>query len=177
METETEPWTPRPGGQVKKGASPELLTLSVSPEDYLRMQRLLQSKIKVQLELDIQSKTNSEDENGKNVIAEIPGTDPLLKDEIVMIGAHLDSWYSGTGATDNAAGCAVMMEVMRILKNNECSTTENDPHCTMEWRRTGTIGFIRIYTKTFRRSINNEAIARSIKGLGLITTSITEAVK
>jgi carboxypeptidase Q len=100
----------------KKGASPELLTLSMSPEDYLRIQRLVQSKIKVQLELDVQSKTNNEDENGKNVIAEIPGTDPLLKDEIVMIGAHLDSWYSGTGATDNGAGCAVMMEVMRILK-------------------------------------------------------------
>ena len=51
-----------------------------------------------------------------NVIAEIPGTDPLLKDEIVMIGAHLDSWQAGTGATDNAAGSAVMLEAIRILK-------------------------------------------------------------
>jgi Zn-dependent M28 family amino/carboxypeptidase len=50
------------------------------------------------------------------VIAEIPGTDPKLKDEIVMLGGHLDSWHTGTGATDNAAGCSVMMEAIRILK-------------------------------------------------------------
>jgi len=51
------------------------------------------------------------------VVAEIKGTDPKLKDQLVMLGGHLDSWHSGTGATDNAAGCAVMMEVMRILKS------------------------------------------------------------
>ena len=50
------------------------------------------------------------------MVAEIPGTDPVLKDEIVMLGGHLDSWQGATGATDNAAGCAVMMEVVRILK-------------------------------------------------------------
>ena len=50
------------------------------------------------------------------MIAEIPGTDPKLKDEVVMLGGHLDSWHSGTGATDNAAGCAVMMEAVRLLK-------------------------------------------------------------
>src|SRR6185295_10833115 len=54
------------------------------------------------------------DLNGYNTIAEIPGTD--LKDEIVMLGAHMDSWHSGTGATDNAAGCAVVMEAMRIIQ-------------------------------------------------------------
>jgi Zn-dependent M28 family amino/carboxypeptidase len=53
---------------------------------------------------------------GYNVIAEIPGTDPKLKDEVVMLGGHLDSWHGATGATDNAAGCAVMMEAVRILK-------------------------------------------------------------
>ena len=51
-----------------------------------------------------------------NLTAEIPGTDPVLKDEIVMLGGHLDSWHGATGATDNAAGCAVMMEAVRILK-------------------------------------------------------------
>src|SRR5699024_2346573 len=56
------------------------------------------------------------DVTGYNVIGEIPGTDPRLKDEIVMIGGHLDSWQGSTGATDNAAGAAVMMEVMRIIK-------------------------------------------------------------
>jgi len=52
-----------------------------------------------------------------NVIGEIPGTDKLLKDEIVLVGAHLDSWHGGTGAADNASGCIVMMEALRILKN------------------------------------------------------------
>jgi Zn-dependent M28 family amino/carboxypeptidase len=90
--------------------------LSVTPEDYLRMQRLIESNVPVQMELEIQTSFNKEDENGYNVVAEIPGTDPTLKDEVVMLGGHLDSWYSGTGATDNAAGSAVMMEVVRILK-------------------------------------------------------------
>src|SRR4028118_262123 len=53
---------------------------------------------------------------GYNTIAEIPGSDPKLKDEIVMLGGHMDSWHSGTGATDNAAGVSVAMEVVRILK-------------------------------------------------------------
>src|SRR6185503_18265105 len=51
-----------------------------------------------------------------NIIAELPGSDPRLADEVVMLGAHFDSWHTGTGATDNAAGSAVMMEVLRILK-------------------------------------------------------------
>lgn len=59
---------------------------------------------------------NTDDINGYNVIGEIPGTDKELKDEVVMIGAHLDSWLGGTGAADNASGCIVMMEAMRILK-------------------------------------------------------------
>ena len=59
---------------------------------------------------------SSKDIKGYNVVAEIPGTDPVLKDEIVMIGGHLDSWHGATGATDNGAGSAVMIEVMRIIK-------------------------------------------------------------
>src|SRR4029078_4948569 len=51
-----------------------------------------------------------------NIVGEIPGTDPSLKDQVVMLGAHFDSWHAGTGATDNVAGSAVMMEAMRILK-------------------------------------------------------------
>jgi len=54
---------------------------------------------------------------GYNVIGEIPGSDPKLKNEVVMLGGHLDSWHAATGATDNAAGCAVMMEAMRILQS------------------------------------------------------------
>lgn len=94
---------------------PKLLVMNTTPEDYFRIQRLVDSKIPVRMEVDVATKTNSEDQNGYNVIAEIPGTDPVLKKEVVMLGAHLDSWYSGTGATDNAAGSAVMMEAVRIL--------------------------------------------------------------
>ncbi|HEY7543278.1 MAG TPA: M20/M25/M40 family metallo-hydrolase [Blastocatellia bacterium] len=85
-------------------------------EHYGRIARLLEKNIPVKLEFNLQSVFHGEDTTGYNVVAEIPGTDPGLKDEVVMIGGHLDSWHSGTGATDNAAGCAVMMEAARILK-------------------------------------------------------------
>ena len=70
----------------------------------------------VKMEVDVKTKFHTKDLQGYNVIAEIPGTDPALKEEVVMIGAHLDSWQTGTGATDNASGSSVMMEAMRILK-------------------------------------------------------------
>jgi hypothetical protein len=85
----------------------------VSAEHYNRLVRLVQSGIPVRLEMVMETEFFPA-EQGFNVIAEIPGTD--LKDEVVMIGAHLDSWHSGTGTTDNACGSAVMMEAMRILK-------------------------------------------------------------
>jgi len=76
--------------------------------------RLLDNKIPVKLEFDIQAKFLDDRMDSVNVIGEIPGG--RKRDEVVMIGAHLDSWQGGTGATDNAAGCAVMIEAMRILK-------------------------------------------------------------
>jgi Zn-dependent M28 family amino/carboxypeptidase len=66
--------------------------------------------------MNVQNSFHDKDLTGYNVIAELPGTDPGLKAEVVMLGGHLDSWAAGTGATDNAAGCIVMLEVMRILK-------------------------------------------------------------
>jgi Zn-dependent M28 family amino/carboxypeptidase len=96
-----------------KAALPELET---SGEDYLRIVRLLRAGQKVQMEADVQTQFFTDDLKGYNVVAELPGTDKKLKDQIVMIGGHFDSWHAGTGATDNAAGSAVMMEAMRILK-------------------------------------------------------------
>jgi carboxypeptidase Q len=96
-----------------KTALPELET---SGEDYLRIVRLLRAGQKVQMEADVQTQFYNSDLQGYNVIAEIPGTDKKLKEQVVMIGGHFDSWHGGTGATDNAAGSAVMMEAMRILK-------------------------------------------------------------
>jgi carboxypeptidase Q len=84
-------------------------------ENYGRVLRLLKAGVPVSLELDIDSKFYGDHEHGFDTVAEIPGTDPKLKDEIVMVGGHLDSWASATGATDNGAGTIVAMEVMRIL--------------------------------------------------------------
>ena len=66
--------------------------------------------------MNLQTRFYDQDKNSYNVLAELPGTDPTLKDEVVMLGAHLDSWHSGTGASDNADGAAVAMEALRILK-------------------------------------------------------------
>lgn len=90
--------------------------IRITLEDYMSTVRLLQAGIPVSFEADIQTKFLTNDLQGYNVIAEIPGSDPLLKEEVVMVGAHLDSWHSSTGATDNAAGVAVMMEAVRILR-------------------------------------------------------------
>jgi carboxypeptidase Q len=84
-------------------------------ENYGRVYRLLKAGVPVSIELNIDTKFTGDHEHGFDTIAEIPGTDPKLKDEVVMLGGHLDSWASGTGATDNGAGTLVAMEVMRIL--------------------------------------------------------------
>ncbi|HSR68482.1 MAG TPA: M20/M25/M40 family metallo-hydrolase [Acidobacteriota bacterium] len=88
----------------------------VATEHYARILRLLDEDIPVRLELNIDVEVHDGDPTEYNVIAEIPGTDPRLKDEVVMLGAHIDSWHAATGSTDNAAGCAVMMEAVRIIK-------------------------------------------------------------
>ena len=84
-------------------------------ENYGRVYRLLKANVPVTIELNIETKFYGEHEHGFDTVAEIPGTDPQLKDEIVMVGGHLDSWIAATGATDNGAGSVVAMEVMRIL--------------------------------------------------------------
>lgn len=86
----------------------------VSSEQYNRMVRMIGQGLALRMNVDLAVEYQDKDLMGYNTIAEIPGTD--LKDEIVMIGAHMDSWHSGTGATDNAAGVAVAMEAVRILK-------------------------------------------------------------
>ncbi|MEZ0540276.1 M28 family metallopeptidase [Fibrella arboris] len=99
------------------GAVPDdLADLSISAEDYMMLCRLMKANVPVKLEVDVKTKFFADDIKGYNVLAEIPGTDPKLKDEVVMLGAHLDSWHAATGATDNAAGSSVMMEAVRILK-------------------------------------------------------------
>jgi hypothetical protein len=85
-------------------------------EHYNMILRMLSRGMPVKLRVGVQTHYVTDDPNSYNVVAELPGTDPQLKSEVVMIGAHLDSWHTGTGASDNADGSAVVLETMRILK-------------------------------------------------------------
>ena len=102
------------GGPRDKSQPQSLPSVTLTPEHYGRIARLLKRGIKVRMEVNIAARFHDEDPMGYNTVAEIPGTDK--KDEIVMLGAHLDGWQAGTGATDNAAGSAVCLEAVRILK-------------------------------------------------------------
>jgi carboxypeptidase Q len=88
--------------------------VALMPEQYNRIARLLEHNIPVKLEFNIQNEFYNDQPNSFNITGEIPGNGPQ-KDQLVMLGAHFDSWHGGTGATDNAAGSAVMMEAVRIL--------------------------------------------------------------
>ncbi|RSL16997.1 peptidase M28-like protein [Edaphobacter aggregans] len=103
------------GAQVKETAV-TIPNAVMMIEHYNRLGRLLQNHVPVTLEVNIETKFTGDHEHGFDTVAEIPGTDPKLKDQVVMVGGHLDSWISGTGATDNGAGSVVAMEAVRILK-------------------------------------------------------------
>ena len=103
------------GVQYKQGDPEPTPEIILPLEDGGRMARLIKRGEKVEMELELKN-VFTENAQINNVYAEIPGTDPKLKDEIVLIGAHLDSWHSGTGGADNGSGCVVMMEAMRIIK-------------------------------------------------------------
>jgi carboxypeptidase Q len=101
-------------GQRRPLDPPIVPTAVLAIEHYNRIVRLLEKGVSVQLEMESTNGVHSDAQDAFNVVSEIPGTDK--REEIVLMGGHLDSWHSGTGATDNAAGCAVMMEALRILK-------------------------------------------------------------
>ena len=101
----------RPGTRIAPKIPPQIV---VAKEHYNRMVRMIEQGEKLKMVVDLSAQFHDDDLMAYNTIAEIPGSD--LKDEVVMLGGHLDSWHSGTGATDNAAGVAVAMEAVRILK-------------------------------------------------------------
>jgi hypothetical protein len=103
-------------GASRARNAPQVPMVHVANESYGRIYRMAEKKVPVMLELDMQNRFVPADTTSFNILGEIPGTDPALKDEVVLIGAHFDSWHSGTGATDNGAGTGTMMEAMRILK-------------------------------------------------------------
>ena len=103
------------GVNYKAGDPEPVPEITMPLEDHGRMVRLIEKGNKVEMELELINQFTNDCEV-RNIYAEIPGTDPKLKDEIVLIGGHFDSWHGGTGAADNASGCIVMMEAIRILK-------------------------------------------------------------
>lgn len=108
----------RPGTKKDKWSREQSLAslpiIAVTPEHYNRMYRILKRKIPVQIEIEVRNRIGEQVEKACNVLGEIPGTD--LKDEIVMIGAHFDTWHASPNASDNTSGCAVALEAARILK-------------------------------------------------------------
>jgi carboxypeptidase Q len=111
----------RSHGQIRVHANNTYNTARAVPgivirnEDYGRISRLMADGVAVEMKIEISNTIHSEEQAAANVIAEIPGSD--LKSQVVMMGAHIDSWHAGTGATDNASGVAVIMEAARILRN------------------------------------------------------------
>jgi Iap family predicted aminopeptidase len=104
-----------PDGRVARDSAYEPVpALMVTHEQYGQLYRLAKRGMSARLEINVQNRWTNPEKREFTVVGEIPGTD--LKDEVVMIGAHYDSWYSGTGATDNGAGSLAMLEAMRILK-------------------------------------------------------------
>ncbi len=108
------------GWSVYKPERRQLIPAEViETEAWNRLSRLLNQKVPVKVKIRIETRFDDEHAQGFNTIAEIPGTDPKLKDEVVIVGGHMDSWFAGTGATDNGAGVVAAMEAMRILNRLE----------------------------------------------------------
>jgi carboxypeptidase Q len=103
------------GGSYDKGKTVAFPRITVSLEHYGRMARLLAKKVPVEVEVNVEAKFYDDDDKAYDTLAEIPGADPKLKEQLVMLGGHLDSWHAGEGATDNGAGSAVVMEAVRLL--------------------------------------------------------------
>ncbi|MCU0379352.1 MAG: M20/M25/M40 family metallo-hydrolase [Bacteroidales bacterium] len=107
---------PGSNGAGYTAGNPEpVAELNIPLEAFGRIERLLKNNVPVEMEVEIKNNFFASPKV-YNVIGEIPGTDKLLKNEVVLLGAHIDSWHGGTGAADNASGCIVMMEALRILK-------------------------------------------------------------
>jgi len=103
--------------QQKEAESKMLPQMTMATEDYNRLVRMIRQGENLKMTVNIQAEYNDNDPMSYNTVAEIPGTDPKLKEEVVMLGGHMDSWHAGTGATDNAAGVAVAMEAARIIQS------------------------------------------------------------
>ena len=131
----------------------------VPQEQYNEMYRNVTSGVPVKVQLDVQNRFINTDLNAYNTLGDIRGSDK--PDEYVMIGAHLDSWHYGNGATDNAAGSIVMMEAMRILRKSRPSPKTNHPDRLMERRGRGDLRLARMDHKTPRARPTNFCVSES----------------
>jgi hypothetical protein len=104
------------GGSYEKGKTIGFPRVTLAVEHFGRVARLLAKKVPVEVEMNVEARFFDDDDMGYNTVAEIPGVDPKLKDQVVMLGGHLDSWHAAEGATDNGAGVVVVMEAVRVLK-------------------------------------------------------------
>jgi carboxypeptidase Q len=127
--------------------------VTVAVEDYNRLVRMIQAGEKLKMALDLQVEFHTKDLMSYNTVAEIPGSD--LKDEIVMLGAHMDSWHSGTGATDNGAGCAAVMEAARIIKALDLKPRRTIRVALWSGEEEGLIGSKEYVTKHFGKYVTN----------------------
>ena len=123
----------------------------MAAEHYNEILRLLEHDQPVELEIDVAARFHEDDPKAYNTVAEIPGTDK--RDEIVMAGAHLDSWHTGTGATDNAAGSAVVMEAARILKALGRQAPAHHPHRALDRRGAGPARLHRLREAALRHPV------------------------
>jgi carboxypeptidase Q len=143
-------------------------------EHYNRLARLVTNHVPVTVEVNIETKFTGDHEHGFNTVGEIAGTDPKLKDQVVMVGGHLDSWISGTGATDNGAGSIVAMEAMRILKSLGV-----EPRRTLrialwsgeEQGLFGSLGYVKQHFGTFNDPPSDPAIPAFMRAHGPLTTT------
>ena len=99
----------------RQTATDAVPTLILAAEHYNNLVRMVEAGLAPRVRVDVRVRYHEQDLNSYNVIAELPGSDPTLRDEVVLVGAHLDSWHTGAGAADNADGVAVAMEAVRIL--------------------------------------------------------------
>jgi carboxypeptidase Q len=143
-------------------------------EHYNRLARLATAHVPVTVELNIETKFTGDHEHGFDTVAEIPGTDAKLKDQVVMVGGHLDSWITGTGATDNGAGSIVAMEAVRILKalNVPMKRTIRIALWSGEEQGLyGSLGYVKQHFGTFNDPPADAAVPAFMRAHGPLTTT------
>jgi hypothetical protein len=145
----------------EKARQMQVPVVVVANEHYGRLERLLRRNVPVRVEVNLDT-AFTEREEGFNVLADIPGVDPVAKDQVVMVGAHLDSWAAGTGATDDGAGVLIAMEAMRILR-----AIGTQPRRTIrlalwtgeEQGALGSLGYVKTHVATVPRATTDAAMA------------------